>query len=354
MKNFLLVFIISLILLVNVESLDLLSVNGYVRTVGGWTREDCAHKVPSGSYVVGKDNSFLIYQFNEQLNQLEEEPIVAVCDVEKDTRKVHLTNLEFMNLLVQAPLPLIHNGDKEKYSDKMILEEARRVIDSSQDQAEGWQSYSIFESQNQETFTSFTSYFNTPLDPVAFEDFMAVDFLFPALENEAGFEIIQPVIQYGGGSSAGGGKYWALASWYVTDGAGTIYTNITQIEENDIIFGNMTQHPDTPKTWFIGGRVVGKDINVDLTVNRNTLVNQPAAYCTYEAYSFSNCGSIPGSNYNCYNMTLTQKDNNNVVPQWVSMQGPPVCDTQAIINDPYNVTIQMGSGSQSTPFSTLH
>ena len=39
------------------------------------------------------------------------------------------------------------------------------------------------------------------------------------------FDIIQPVLQYGGGSANGGGNYWGVASWYVTEDDGAIWSD---------------------------------------------------------------------------------------------------------------------------------
>ncbi len=48
-----------------------------------------------------------------------------------------------------------------------------------------------------------------------------VIFFFPSYENAPGTRIVQPVLQYGA-SAAGGGAYWAIASWYVTSDTGQV------------------------------------------------------------------------------------------------------------------------------------
>jgi len=56
--------------------------------------------------------------------------------------------------------------------------------------------------------------------------------------NAAGVSIIQPVLQWGS-SAAGGGQYWAIASWFV-GGAHTVYSDLKQVSSGDTIYGNMT------------------------------------------------------------------------------------------------------------------
>jgi len=44
------------------------------------------------------------------------------------------------------------------------------------------------------------------------------------------FDIIQPVLQFGGGSENGGGRYWGIASWYVTLNNGALYSDLIKVQ----------------------------------------------------------------------------------------------------------------------------
>tara|TARA_R110002050_G_scaffold173053_1_gene305186 strand:- start:21 stop:248 length:228 start_codon:yes stop_codon:yes gene_type:complete len=74
-----------------------------------------------------------------------------------------------------------------------------------------------------------TNYFTTPTAPLSWNKLpeVGIVYIFPGLQNDdwipiqgdtndapPGFDIIQPVLQYGGGSANGGGKFWELANWY--------------------------------------------------------------------------------------------------------------------------------------------
>ncbi len=63
-------------------------------------------------------------------------------------------------------------------------------------------------------------------------------FLFSGIQNST--MIYQPVLQWGE-SAAGGGNYWAVASWYV-DGQGGIalHSSLVQVNPGDTLVGVMT------------------------------------------------------------------------------------------------------------------
>ena len=84
---------------------------------------------------------------------------------------------------------------------------------------EGWQSWASFNPTNNASFTTFLGYFTTPSAPPSWSKIDdAILYLFTGLQSDnwvpdyqprppsppSDFDIIQPVIQYGGGSENGG------------------------------------------------------------------------------------------------------------------------------------------------------
>ena len=51
--------------------------------------------------------------------------------------------------------------------------------------------------------------------------------------------ILQPVLQWGG-SAAGGGNYWSVASWYVLKSGQAFHTTLVQVNAGDMLVGVMT------------------------------------------------------------------------------------------------------------------
>jgi len=62
--------------------------------------------------------------------------------------------------------------------------------------------------------------------------------LFNSIEPASYDTILQPVLQYGP-SAAGGGAYWAVASWYVT-GQGAYYTKLVRVNVGQSLQGVIT------------------------------------------------------------------------------------------------------------------
>ena len=68
------------------------------------------------------------------------------------------------------------------------------------------------------TTSFFSATWHVPSPPI--KDNGQTVFIFNALEN--GPDIIQPVLQWGG-SAAGGGPYWGIANWYLTDWGNRVF-----------------------------------------------------------------------------------------------------------------------------------
>lgn len=113
---------------------------------------------------------------------------------------------------------------------KIETEDDDTNAENVQFDGEGWQAYT---KQNAGNVTSFLGNFNIPAAPTSyngqtlffFTGMQNIDWVPPETRPSESFDIIQPVAQYGP-SSAGGGNFWSMASWYVTLGLGTVYSKV--------------------------------------------------------------------------------------------------------------------------------
>ncbi len=117
-------------------------------------------------------------------------------------------------------------------------------------------------------FDAFLGAFSVPAAPARVPQLL---YIFTGLQNKdwipkvdpesagAGFDIIQPVLQYPGDN----GLYWSVKSWYVTLDDGAVFSPERRVAPGDVIFGNMTK--TGPQTWFIDSAVVGSSVNTALT-----------------------------------------------------------------------------------------
>eukprot|EP01095_Lingulamoeba_sp_RSL-Kostka_P004852 TRINITY_DN1608_c0_g1_i1.p1 TRINITY_DN1608_c0_g1~~TRINITY_DN1608_c0_g1_i1.p1 ORF type:complete len:284 (-),score=130.53 TRINITY_DN1608_c0_g1_i1:142-993(-) len=166
----------------------------------------------------------------------------------------------------------------------------------------GWAAYA--EDLTNKNFDSFGGVWTVPNKPQ--QDGLQTLFLFTGFQNSMGFEdvgvsIIQPVLQWGQ-SEAGGGEYWAIASWFV--GAGNaVYSTLEKCTPGDVIVGNMTLDTDNNK-WEIVA--LDQDNNLKSSINVLTGVNEVDAFVTLEVYGVSTCADYPNGNDQFYDLTLSQ------------------------------------------------
>jgi len=206
------------------------------------------------------------------------------------------------------------------------------------------------EPQNQ-TFNSFLGYFNVPPAPIAWPaSDGGIIYLFTGLQNynwipappypqaPPGFDIIQPVLQYGGGSSNGGGKYWGVANWYVTVDSGAVWSDLLKLNTGNVIFGNMTKIGSD--SWFIGSIVNGVGQN-NLTISRSRLDVQPWAYVTLEVYNLEQCDWFPtaGSLVNFTSLELFDSNSKPIQPVWTTFSGQNPCKNTIQVVSPQQVNI---------------
>ncbi|KAF7294592.1 hypothetical protein MIND_00995700 [Mycena indigotica] len=82
---------------------------------------------------------------------------------------------------------------------------------------------------------SFASTWSVPPNPAA--NHGQVLFLFNCIEPGSGNAILQPVLQWGR-SAAGGGAYWAIATWYLSP-AGTFHTPLINVNVGQVLSGGI-------------------------------------------------------------------------------------------------------------------
>ena len=119
-------------------------------------------------------------------------------------------------------------------------------------------------------------------------------YLFPALQNTAW--IFQPVLQWGY-SGAGGGDYWAVASWYADGLTGpAFHTDAVRVEVGDTLVGSIfaSSDPLAPAPWYLEGTCSFDGINrTSLVIHNIPPFN--SAIVDLEAYGITKCSDYPGA-----------------------------------------------------------
>lgn len=313
MKSIVLLLVVAVAVVVAQKGESPVNLSGaprYIPTPAGWVWSECLWHMPSGSHLVEDSDGIetLIQPNGERF-------VLPKCE-------------------------------------KPRLAPKRLRTDPQPEDApvDGWQVWTTY--QNSDTFTVFNGFFTVPETPTSWG---ALDegilYMFTGLQSDnwvpianepsapPTFDIIQPVLQFGGGSSNGGGKYWGIASWYVTLNNGALYSDLVRVQPGDNIYGGMKMTDTT--TWVINSTdaTSGSQPTV-LTVSRPRLASQPWAYLTLETYNIGSCSWFPpsGSSIEFSNLYL-EDANGEVSPNWQVNQNSAHCTADMTVNSPDNAVI---------------
>jgi hypothetical protein len=149
--------------------------------------------------------------------------------------------------------------------------------------------------------------------PLPQDERTQVLFLFNGLQNDgplnAPTTIIQPVLQYGV-SEAGGGMYWAIASWFVSSTGHAVYSKLGNVNAGDLLLGNMT---NTNGLW----EIVGTDTNngASATISVRPGATQLFAALTLEVYQVTTCLEYPSGSTTFYDLVL-RDGSGDATPKW--------------------------------------
>jgi hypothetical protein len=216
----------------------------------------------------------------------------------------------------------------------------------------GWQVWTTYQTSTA-TFTLFNGLFTVPDTPLQWGAANSgILYFFTGLQSDnwvpiaheppapSNFDIIQPVLQYGGGSTNGGGKYWGVASWYVTLNNGALYSDLVTVQPGDTIFGGMKM--TGANTWVINSTDITTNTEPTVqTVTRPRLSSQPWAYLTLETYNIADCTWFPptGASIEFSQLELYDASNYQVTPSWQVNQNAAHCSAVMTVNSPDDAVI---------------
>jgi len=135
-------------------------------------------------------------------------------------------------------------------------------------------------------------------------------FFFNSLENAAGNEIIQPVLQWNQGGAA---NQWTMSSWYVIGSSG-YHSSFVTVAPGALITGVLNL---SGGIWYIYGYVNGA-LTTTLTVASSTIGAQPDAQAmVLEAYNLGACNQYPSpGSLTVYNVVLYDNGVRVPSPTW--------------------------------------
>jgi hypothetical protein len=190
----------------------------------------------------------------------------------------------------------------------------------------GWIVYAYWNNGTGKSITSFKTRWIVPPAP-AHDDGQLI-YLFNGIQNYgANFGILQPVLQWGA-SPAGGGAYWAVASWYVTSSGAAFYTPAVKVNEGDTLTGVMTLTGKSGALFnytseFDG--IAGTSLPV-MNIAELLWCNE-----TLEAYGIEDCSDYPGTLYTVFTGISIQTGNTQPSLDWTAVDSVTDCGQFAAV-----------------------
>jgi len=97
----------------------------------------------------------------------------------------------------------------------------------------GWIAYAYWYNEGADPIEVYEATWSVPPAPPSWID--QTLFYFNSIEPASGDAILQPVLQYGP-STAGGGEYWSIATWYLV-GSDVYFTDLVEVSPGTSLLG---------------------------------------------------------------------------------------------------------------------
>jgi hypothetical protein len=215
-----------------------------------------------------------------------------------------------------------------------FLPERKSLIDGS-----GWQVYAYYNGSDK--LNTYTGDWVVPPPPSQVSTqilytFTGLQNSFSDADGDVDIDIIQPVLQFGT-TPAGGGNYWALASWYVSQDGAAIFSQVLQVNSGDSLTGIMQE--STLGHWFISSNDTTSGGSTYISVSKPNTKFEPWAFVTLEVYQVTDCSQYPTGATIPYTNLMIMSAKGKESPTWQTGANQKICKESISIISPSSVTI---------------
>ena len=170
-------------------------------------------------------------------------------------------------------------------------------------------------------------------------------FFFPGMEDinsEENLSIVQPVLQFGH-SGAGGGPYWAIASWNCCMTGTTWNSHLVKVNPGDTILGTITSRCKKGLNYCADWKVLTKD---ETTGKKTLLSKSPAEGQVWnwgfsavaEVYNVQQCSDWPANDGLVFTVQVYDENRKLIAdPGWIGSPAPggtdPSCNYGLNVTD---------------------
>mmetsp|Transcript_7256 Transcript_7256/g.30873 ORF Transcript_7256/g.30873 Transcript_7256/m.30873 type:complete len:289 (+) Transcript_7256:37-903(+) len=188
---------------------------------------------------------------------------------------------------------------------------------------------------NEDSFDFMSAEWPVPSEPTTEKN--QILYFWPGTEPGDNSFVIQPVLQWGN-TPAGGGNYWAMASWYVGDRA--YFSPLIDCNVGDMVYGEMNESGSGQWAIISEDSTTGEKISLNVT----TSVPQDYAYIVLESYYLFDCTEYPADESSeLFTNIVTKVNGTTVTPTWETYNDNPgsftACDEEAVVDSDTSVEI---------------
>lgn len=200
---------------------------------------------------------------------------------------------------------------------------------------DGYAAYSYWgPNPNSSAIANFSTSWVVPAVPTKADGQLL--YVFNALVPTSLDTILQPVLQFGV-SSAGGGNYWAVASWYV-NGPEVYYSSLYPVSPGQTLSGVMSlqgsKTASTGKVQYSYNSVFSGITSTSMTINSKELLTY--AYEALEIYTTSGATDLPYGTTTLKSINIVDQNGQHPTVNWT-----PVSNTA----EGFGVTIVANGGN---------
>jgi len=262
----------------------------------------------------------------------------AKSRIPKDYVRVPGGKLFHNTCVHHVPTGAVAHGDQEKNtivtlpSGKKVVHPpcSYPVISPGPLHGPAWKAWTEY--NNTGTITKFTTVWGIPPAPPSYTG--QILYFWNGIEPSQNTAVLQPVLQFGS-TPAGGGNYWALASWYVSESTAQ-FSDLIQCSSSTVV-GDMAFDPASG-AWQVTG-VCGQQ-KATLTYTPPETDYTWAYPSVLEAYDVEDCtGQYPTSNQLAFNNIVLLVGGQQVQPKWVPQTKNNKCQEHAIVSSTSQVAL---------------
>jgi len=180
----------------------------------------------------------------------------------------------------------------------------------------GYVAYSYWKNAGKSNIASFSTSWIVPPTPAKQDG--QILYIFNALVPNSFDGIFQPVLQFGD-TPAGGGNYWAVASWYIV-GTHTYYTAPAQVKVGQNLTGVMTFKSSSTSgstTTYLWNSIFTGIPSTSLTIGSTEIFNY--AYEALEIYTATGPSDLPTGNTMMTNIDIATLDGGHPALNWTAV-----------------------------------